>query len=166
MATTSDADILAKIEPLVTIKGDCRIWGGSMCSRYNRPRTTIYVDDKQRQLNIQRYLWNKDNEEIRGSDILSTSCKYPRCINVDHLLVKKRKLPPGYTTPDVKLLEHIENNVTIDGDCTLWDLGSIGTFNRPYAKKYVDGKQKDVDVQRAIVGTLSDISRMNMDLCP
>ena len=163
MTTTSDDEILFRIESLIQKCDECDIWEGSMCRRYNRPRLSVRVGGKQHVLNIQRYIWNNDRDALASSDIIKTSCENEKCVNINHFIIEKRKNEPGYTTPDDKVLEHIENNVTFQGDCKLWNLGSIGTFNRPIAKKYVDGDQRDIDVQRFIWNLTHDkITRCNI----
>lgn len=164
MATTTYDEILDKIEKFTLQDNECKIWNGSMCMRYNRPRLLVLVDGNKRHINIQRYKWNSNNNiTLHTSDIIRTSCNNAKCVNIGHFIVEKRKNEPNYCTPDEKVLEHINKNITIKEDCKLWNLGSMGNFNRPVSKKYVNGRQRDVDVQRFIWNlTHEKITRCNI----
>lgn len=146
MTTTSDADIIAKIESLVTAEGDCKIWGGVFKNKRKYPSTRISINGKIVDMDIQRYLWNLNNDTLRTSDTLQLSCKDHRCININHFIFKTRTVPPNYTSTTEDILEIIERNVKIKDDCKLWT--GFTRRKQSISRKIVNGNKVNLDVQR------------------
>ena len=99
-------------------------------------------------MDIQRYLWNINNDTLRTSDTLQLSCNDHRCININHFILKTRTVSPNYTSTTEDILEMVRKHVNIKDDCKLWTGATRRT--QPISRKIVDGKQVNLDVQRFI----------------
>ncbi|CAM9104229.1 unnamed protein product [Hapterophycus canaliculatus] len=149
--TKTKAEIQSEIQRNISVERDCHVWHGSTNHRWHILQQ--FVDGKKTMLRVRRYLWNNHNETLRVADVLSTSCKNERYVNVFHMFIKMRKQDPRYSTPDAEILPNLEKLVTTEGDCRLWKgkcHGGDGKFKRPIGQKYVNGGQRDFDIQRYI----------------
>lgn len=128
MTTTSDADILAKIEKFVKVDGECKLWCGFSGGKSNRPMFRHphikSPNGKGKLTDVQRLLWNMTHDNIKRSEMISTTCSNGTCVNPDHLIAIPQKPAFSYE----KTWERMLKKTKKEGDCLIWTGGRTNKY--------------------------------------
>lgn len=148
MATTSDADLVFKINEKISFVKECHIWEGGLGGPNKYPTTTRRVSGKYIGVNIQRFLWRLHIGKLEKLDVIETSCPNKKCLNVEHFIVIDRSIGPNHTTSEEEITSKISKNTRHDEDCHIWTGDFLEKTRRTRFSFWKNGKKKIMCVQR------------------
>lgn len=111
---------------------DCINWNGYSKNGY------CQVTYKENRVTVIKFLYHQKFPEWKGEDKLARNCDNEKCVNVDHLVIKKDKNNIDYN----KVWDRLVSKSTIDSKgCRIWN----GSKNpEKYGKTAVKGKHYSV----------------------
>lgn len=115
--------IIQHIRNNVVTESGCHAWKAQVWTHNGTPR--FY------NISIRRLIWNQSRPKLRRSDILTSSCENPRCINIDHLDIKSRAIDWD------EVWERLQMHTRKEGDCMIW---TSRTNNGGYGLSSLKGK--------------------------